>query len=53
MLKFTNEELRAMAWGYGFSIPLGGAAIYFGGSPLAAVPIFLVGFIITLFRLTD
>lgn len=50
---FTKQEIVAMAWGYGFAIPAAAAAIYFSASPLAAVPILMLGFVVTLWRLNN
>lgn len=48
---FTSREMKAMAFGYAFSVPLGGAAIYFGAPVIAAVPTLMIGFLVTLFWL--
>lgn len=48
---FTSREIKAMAWGYGFAVPLGVLAIYFGAPLIAAAPLFMIGFLITLWRL--
>jgi len=48
---FERHELHAMAWGYGVTVPIAAAAIYLGSPVIIAVPLFLLGFLITLVRL--
>lgn len=51
MFNFDSNELRAMAWGYGFSVPCGLLAMYFEAPLLAAIFIFQIGFLVTLVKL--
>ncbi len=50
---FEKHELKAMAWGYGVAIPIAMAAIWFLDTPLVAIPVFYVGFCVTLWRLSQ
>lgn len=45
---FTADEIKAMAFGWAFSIPAGAAAIYLGAPVIVCAPIFMLGFIATL-----
>lgn len=48
---FTAQEIKALAFGYAFSVPAGAAAIYFGAPVIVAAPILILGFCATLFWL--
>jgi hypothetical protein len=52
-MMFERYELEAMAWGYGVTIPIAVAAIYFGAPIIMAGVIFQIGFLITLVRLNS
>lgn len=47
----TKREWKAMAWGYGVTIPIAVAAIYVGADWLIVLPLSLLGYLITWVRL--
>lgn len=50
---FEPRELKAMAYGYAVTIPLGLVSIYLGAPIQMAVIIFSLGFLITLVKLNS